>query len=294
MAGRLVADGGDVCFVPRFAFVAATAYVVAVDGDPVATLVRPSAGDGRPPTATVLGIHPSGPVVPRNLLRTSVRFSAPMGVGWAATHVRLVDDGGDELVGALLPTEHELWDADRRRLTVLLDPARIKRGLAPHREVGYPLEVGTEVRVVVDAAFRDATGVPLRAGAEHRWRVGPDERRHVEPAAWALREPRAGTTDAVVATFDRPLDHALLGDCLLVLGPDGRPVAGTATVGPEERSWRWDPGAPWVAGPHHLVVDAVLEDLAGNSVRRVFDRDLARREDHPRGDGPVARPFRVS
>jgi len=83
----------------------------------------------------------------------------------------------------------------------------------------------------------------------------------------------------LVATFDRPLDHALLGDCLHVLGPDGRPLPGTATVGPEERSWRWEPSAPWVTGPHHLVVDSVLEDVAGNSVRRVFDRDLGRPEE---------------
>jgi hypothetical protein len=35
------------------------------------------------------------------------------------------------------------------------------------------------------------------------------------------------------------------------------------------------PARPWPPRRHHLVVDPVLEDLAGNSVRRVFDRDLA-------------------
>jgi hypothetical protein len=33
---------------------------------------------------------------------------------------------------------------------------------------------------------------------------------------------------------------------------------------------------------HELVVDPELEDLAGNSLRRVFDRDLTRPEDEPR------------
>jgi hypothetical protein len=44
-------------------------------------------------------------------------------------------------------------------------------------------------------------------------------------------------------------------------------------------------GAPpaWASGPHQLVVDPVLEDLAGNSVSRVFDRDLSRSEDQGRG-----------
>jgi hypothetical protein len=35
----------------------------------------------------------------------------------------------------------------------------------------------------------------------------------------------------------------------------------------------------------------VLEDVAGNSVQRVFDRDLSNAEDTPRDGGPVELPF---
>jgi hypothetical protein len=41
------------------------------------------------------------------------------------------------------------------------------------------------------------------------------------------------------------------------------------------------------------MVDPLLEDLAGNSVVRVFDRDLQRDEDTPREPRPVALPVRV-
>ena len=41
MAGRLLRDGEDVCFVPRFPFVDGTTYTVAVDGAVVAALARP-------------------------------------------------------------------------------------------------------------------------------------------------------------------------------------------------------------------------------------------------------------
>jgi hypothetical protein len=118
----------------------------------------------------VLAIYPTAAQVPRNLLRIYIWFSAPMSEGDAAEHVRLADAALDmPLTGALLPGS-ELWSGDRRRLTVLLDPARIKRGLAAHQ----------------------------------------------------------------------------------------------------------------------LVVNPILEDLAGNSVSRVFDRDLARHEDEPRPAAPVA------
>ncbi|WP_261554938.1 hypothetical protein [Frankia tisae] len=289
MAGRLLRDGPDTCFLPRFPFLDGTAYIVTVDGAVVAELTRARADEAA--TTEVLAIHPSAATVPRNLLRCYVWFSAPMSEGQAAAHVRLVDDAGEVLAGALLATEHELWDAGRRRLTVLLDPARIKRGLAPHREAGYPLRSGAPFRLVVDDGFRDARGRRQRVGAERRYQVAGDERRHVDPQAWTLRVPRAGTADPLEVGFDRPLDHGLVARCLRVVGPEGRPVDGVADVGAEERSWRLVPRHGWAAGPYRLVVDPVLEDLAGNSVGRVFDRELARPTDDPRGAGPVAVMF---
>jgi hypothetical protein len=66
----------------------------------------------------------------------------------------------------------------------------------------------------------------------------------------------------------------LLGHCLAVTTVDGAPVAGRADIGAGERSWVFTPDAPWPEARHLVVVDAMLEDTAGNSVRRVFDRDL--------------------
>lgn len=59
----------------------------------------------------------------------------------------------------LREAQAQLWHpTGHRRLTVLLDPARIKRGLASHRQVGYPLRSGEPFRLVVDDGFRDARG----------------------------------------------------------------------------------------------------------------------------------------
>ena len=295
MAGRLVADGADLCFVPRFGFVDGTTYVVTI-GSPT-TDARPSrcgctAGPERAATTEVLGIYPSAASVPRNLLRLYVWFSAPMSEGSAAEHVRLTDDAGDADPGALLPNENELWDAEHRRLTVLLDPARIKRGLASHRAIGYPLRSGAAVRVVVDEAFRDARGIRLCGPGEREYRVGDDERRHVDPLAWTLTAPPADTAEPLEVGFDRPLDHGLLARCLRVVGPDDLPVEGSAEIGREERSWRLIPRRNWLPGIHRLLVDPGLEDLAGNSVARVFDRDLTRPADKPRPTTPVAVSFR--
>jgi hypothetical protein len=288
-AGRTVTDGADRCFVPRFAFLEGTTYAVVVDGVEAGALERRRTA--RAPTTEVLDIHPTANTVPRNLLRMYVTFSGPMSEGCAADHVRVVDEGANPIAGALLPAAYELWDAGRHRLTVLLDPARIKRGLVPHREAGYPLRRNAPFRILVDVGFRDASGMALRAPAERRYDVGDDERRRVEPEAWTLTVPPSDSVAPLEVAFDKPLDHGLLARCLHVVGPDGDRVDGARDAGPEERSWRFAPSAPWGSGTHMLVVDPALEDLAGNSVSRVFDRDLTRPADEPREARAVTLPF---
>jgi hypothetical protein len=290
MSGQLAWDGEDACFVPRFAFVDGLTYTVLVDGEPTGILVRPR-GD-RPPTTVVLEIAPTATEVPRNLLRFYVHFSSPMSEGYAARHVRLVDDGGNPVDGALLPTEHELWDGGRQRLTVLLDPSRIKRGLVGHDRAGYPLQSGSPFRLVVDEGFRDARGDRLLVQAQRHYQVGREESRRVDPDGWALEVPSRGTLDPLVVRFDRPLDRGLLARCLRVVGPDGGVVVGTPEVGSEERSWRLMPRKEWVPESHGLVVEALLEDVAGNSVSRVFDRDLRRADQDPRDVRPFTLTFR--
>ena len=78
--------------MPTFGFRDGTAYGVTVHGELVGELTR--AVSIRPATTTVLGIYPSAEVVPRNLLRFYVYFSASMSAGYVAEHVRLLDATG--------------------------------------------------------------------------------------------------------------------------------------------------------------------------------------------------------
>jgi hypothetical protein len=76
-----------------------------------------------------------------------------------------------------------------------------------------------------------------------------------------------------------------------VLDGAGNEVRGARTPFDGGASWSFLPDAGWGSGHHHLVVDAILEDVAGNSVRRVFDRDLGSRRDDPLADDWVRVPF---
>ncbi|RFA12953.1 hypothetical protein B7R21_08885 [Subtercola boreus] len=291
MAGRWVRHGGAALFTPRFPVVAGSGYAVVGRVDArqpwieLARLDRPSVRLER--RTVVDRIDPGGSEVPANLLRFSVTFSDAMEEGSAAGHLSLLDAEGVELPGALLGMPPELWDRERRRLTVLLEPGRIKRGLQPNVQAGPPLEEGDTVTLAVDARLRDVSGAKLLAGVRRTYRVGAPVRSRVDPALWEVRWP-ASAGDALVVRFDRPLDRALVRRCLIVVDEGGHPVPGEADLDAAATSWTFRPAsgvwapalsAPALSAPallaSSLSVDTRLEDLAGNSVRRVFDRDLS-------------------
>ncbi len=296
VAGRFVVEGGSMCFVPRFPFAGGVRYSLLVGsaGDTeraeIWEIVRPSPEVAS--TTEVVAIYPTAAELPVNLLRVYVHFSAPMSEGWAARAITVSSaDTGETLEGVFLPPEPELWDAQRKRLTMLLDPGRIKRGLVPNLELGYPLVEGTTVRISIDPSFRDATGQPLRAGAERTYSIGPALRSRINPVAWRLTPPASGSQDALRVEFDRPLDHGLLQHCLSVRDGDGSTVEGVGKVGLGEWRWSFTPDAPWQTGEYALVVEPRLEDVAGNSPARVFDRDITKGDDAPGEPGAVVVGF---
>jgi hypothetical protein len=240
-------------------------------------LTRVSVPDAnRAPLTVVETIDPSVEWVPANLLRFSVTFSSAMDEGSAAGHIHLLDEAGTVLPGTLLEMPPELWDRRRRRLTVLVEPGRIKRGLQPHVQAGAPLREGSTVTLVVDPGFRDADGSQLLAGARRIYRVGSPLRSRVDPTLWEVRWPEADDCPLIVR-FDRPLDRALVRRFLRVIDGDGRSVAGRSSLDRDALVWVFTPAAG--SDDFRLYVDTRLEDLAGNSVRRVFDRDLSRSAD---------------
>jgi len=154
VAGRFVVEADSLYFIPRFPFVAGAGYSLVARPSPVG-----GAGDApaifhiqRPAEAAesaafVTDIYPDVATVPVNLLKIYVRFSEPMSEGRAQRAVKVCrDDTGEPLEGVFVPMDPELWDPPRQRMTLLLDPARIKHGLVPNMEAGYPLIEGVPFR----------------------------------------------------------------------------------------------------------------------------------------------------
>src|SRR5258708_19336036 len=93
--------------------------------------------------------------------------------GDAWQHIQLLDEKGVRVDLPFLELDQELWYRDYRRLTILFDPGRIKRGLLPLQESGPAIEEGKEYTLLVDRAWIDAGGSPLAQGYRKRFRVAP-------------------------------------------------------------------------------------------------------------------------
>ena len=103
-------------------------------------------------------VYPSADVLPENLLKFYVHFSAPMGSGRSYEHIHLLDEANRPVDLPFLELAEELWSADLLRLTLLIDPGRIKREVKPLEDVGPALVAGRRYTLVISSGLRDAQG----------------------------------------------------------------------------------------------------------------------------------------
>ena len=238
-------------------------------------------------------VYPSAAVLPENQLRFYIHFSAPMGRGEAYKHLRLLDDRGKPVNVPFLEIGEELWDTRNKRLTLLIDPGRIKRGLRPREEQGPVLEAGREYTLAIDRTWRDANGHPLKAELTKRFRVAAPVETPIDTADWKIAAPVAGSNESLILRFPRPLDHALLERTITIAAATGTPVSGRGNSADEERRWEFRAAKPWNAGKYLIVVDTTLEDISGNRIGRAFDVDLQNEIAAPPEAATVKIPFDV-
>lgn len=225
-------------------------------------------------SATVEAVYPSGDALPENLLKFYLHFSEPMRRGGVYEFISLVDGKGRKVDIPFLEVAEELWDPEGRRLTVFIDPGRVKREVKPLEDVGPAMVEGGRYELVISKAWPDETGAPMKSEFRKSFRVGPPDRKQPNVKDWKLKVPARGSREPLVVTLDDALDHALLHRLIWVVGADGKEVAGDVRVSENETRWEFVPISPWKAGDGQLVADEWLEDRAGNRIGRPFEVDI--------------------
>ena len=254
--GSYSIHGTSVRFTPMFPFDRGREYLVTFDAArlsgadvaaataaPIASVVALPKADVDP-TTIVEQVYPTRSTLPENQLKLYIQFSAPMSAIDGLPYIHLLDEGGAEIDAPFLPLGAEFWDYDHQRYTVFFDPGRVKRGILSHEKLGRPLKEGRSYTLVIDRAWLDAEGNPLKAPYRREFKVGPPDTAPLDPATWTFEAPRASTDQALVVSFSEPLDHGLLLRALGVEEAGGQPLDGAIEIGGEETEWRFTPAAP--------------------------------------------------
>src|SRR3984957_20583881 len=225
----------------------------------------------------LIRISPEAKVLPANTLRFYLQFPRSGEAHFDRDDLWLLDEeerGGRD---PFFVPSNELCSVDGRRLTILMEPGRIKRGLGTDPTHEPALVVGRTYSLVVTA---------LGQTARHTFRVSDPVLEAVDETRWRLVSPTAGSLDPAVVHFDRAMDAALCEDEIGVLTPAGELAATRVSLAPDGTAARLIPSHPWRVGEHRLVVSERLEDVCGNQLGGALD--------HNPGEGSLPRPGMIN
>jgi hypothetical protein len=264
-----------ITFTPLVAFTRGLQYKLTWDGKVVHQLEIPLPDPRNKPN--VVTIFPSGDSLPENLLKIYIMFSKPMREGYAMQNIVMIRNGQDTLTSVFLDLNNELWNTHRTILTVWLDPGRIKRHLQPNEKMGPPLEAGNRYQILVKQNWEDIEGFLLGSSYQKDFVAIEKDSQSPDPTTWTISPPKAKTLDPLRIEFPESLDYMVMVSAISIIDEKGNAIdSRLVETDNEERVFLLSPLHPWKPGKYTMKVERRLEDLAGNNLERLFDKDILR------------------
>jgi len=269
-------EGEYLVFLPYFPFEKGMTYVVKAkyaDNDSGYSFQSFQVGKKQPvDSAKVVNIYPSGSQLPENLLRFYIYFKTPMKKGEAVEHIHLVDAEGNLDNQAFMEFKQELWSPDGKRLTLLFDPGRIKRGVSTNLELGPALLEGNQYQLVISGAWQDVYGQELSINTTKEFAVTKAYRQYIKVDELEIQNPDADSKGILSIQFDRIIDHALVQSMIQIKDENEKVKAGYWQTSEDEKMVQFIPENPWQKGTYQIIMDSRLEDVAGNNLNNLLDQ----------------------
>lgn len=225
---------------------------------------------------TVTKVYPTSNELPENLLRMYIYFSQPMSKGGVYQYLQLLDENGKEVELPFLELDEELWDPMQQRFTLLFDPGRIKKELKPNLDSGLPLVAGHSYTFVIKKEWKDANGHSMQDDFYKEFNVIPSDTKTPNPKDWKLTPPKKDTKDQLIIQFDEPLNHAMAERLIVIKDYEQNILDGSVIITNHETEFQFFPVQSWEGNEYSVHIDPAIEDRAGNSIMRAFDRDLSK------------------
>jgi hypothetical protein len=274
--GEYIVEEDKLIFRPLIAFTRGLKYEIRVANSLLREMEIPL--DETVTAPEVIAIYPTSDTVPLNLLKIYIAFSKPMQEGQSLNYILVIKNRQDTIPSVFLDLQPELWNKERTILTLWLDPGRIKRDLQPNQAMGTPLEQGANYQILIHRDWRDTESISLANEFRKEFRVGARDSFSPVVENWTIRAPKPGNSEALTIYLHEPLDYILLKNAVRIIDSNGNVVNGIFEPGMEETILNFNPSVAWHTGDYTVEVESRLEDLAGNNLNRLFDRDITQPE----------------
>ena len=228
-------------------------------------------------------VYPTTSQIPENILRFYVYFSEPIKDGSTIKSIHIFNEDNVEVnlydadssaTGIFLETLEELWSPDYQRITLILDPGRVKTGLDANLELGRSFESGKKYTMEIDTEIEALSGEKLVKKFRKEFQVVSEDRIPPNDDNWKIVIPKENTFDPLRIEFNDILDHAQMISFIRVYDSSNSSLEGEVKFKNNESIWEFYSNSKWEKGNYSIKVDVRLEDLAGNNIQGKFDRDI--------------------
>ncbi|CAL2064007.1 hypothetical protein [Tenacibaculum sp. 190524A05c] len=224
---------------------------------------------------SVENLYPNSSELPSNLLKWYVEFSKPVNPTNIYDHISLIDNRTQKKVDrALLPLETPLLSNDGKLLTLWVEPGRQKRDLGPNKRLGKVLEIGESYTLIIDGNLKDSKGISMQSDFRFTFKVSEADRTQPNINNWKFDLPYPKTKDALIIHLNDNLDYGSLTNNLIIYDDENNHVEGVFTVDSNNKKVMFSPFNQWKSKSYVLKCNKLIEDVAGNNLERLFDRDV--------------------
>lgn len=220
-------------------------------------------------------LYPNVTTVPSNFLKWYIQFSKPINPSKIYDHIYLIDrSDSTQVERAVLPLETPLVSDDGMLLTLWIEPGRQKRDLGPNKQLGEVLIAGNTYTLVIDQNLKDYQGIAMNKSFKHTFTVAPPDRVQPTITSWKLQLPSAQTKEPLCIDFQEFLDYGSLQNSLHIRDESGNKFRGTFTVDTDQKGIQFKPLLNWNKRSYIIISKPIIEDMSGNNLERLFDRDI--------------------
>ncbi|MDG1517452.1 MAG: hypothetical protein P8Q42_05450 [Flavobacteriales bacterium] len=218
----------------------------------------------------VVAIYPSADSIPVNVTRFYIEFSKPMQEMNILKHVKLTNNKGENISGVFFENQYELWDNDRKKVTLLVDPGRVKKGLYARNNLGRAFDEGLNYTLTVDSFLLDFDNHNLVASFSKSFVATKEDTIPPKVELWKYSIPKCNTREPFIINFNDKLDH-ILAKSFLAVTFNKEKIEGNIELNNNEQQWVFTPDKEWKSGDYKIFINKRLEDIATNSMNQLFD-----------------------